>query len=344
MEKGKASVKLKRTLLIAISVLLALVLILVIVGVAYTESLLNRINKNPDDSTISQEEYQDYLNQTEESDPDFTGPTLDPGDVEWDQNDEVITKQEHIINILLIGQDRRPGQGRQRSDVMLLCTLNTKTKELTMTSFLRDLYVPIPGYDDNRLNACYAFAGMKLLNKCLENNFGVSVDGNLEVDFDGFAQIIDLMGGVDMYLTQAEANFLNKYGGYSVSAGMNHLDGKKALLYTRNRYVGNGDFSRTERQRKVMTALIEKSKGMSLSQMKELAETMLPMITTDLSNKEILNYMMEILPLVGELKIKNITIPAEGTYKYASIRGMSVLVPDLAANREILKSLKGESE
>lgn len=343
MEKGKASVKWKRTLLITISVILALVLILVIVGVAYAESLLNRINKNPDDSTISQEEYQDYINQTEESDPDFTGPTLDPGDVEWDQNDEVVKDEEHIINILLIGQDRRPGQGRQRSDVMLLCTLNTKTKELTMTSFLRDLYVPIPGYDDNRLNACYAFAGMKLLNKCLENNFGVHVDGNLEVDFDGFAQIIDLMGGVDMYLTQAEANFLINRGS-DATEGMNHLDGKAALLYTRNRYVGNGDFTRTERQRKVITALVEKCRGMSVSQMKELAETMLPMITTDLSNKEILSYMMEILPLVRELKIKNITIPAEGTYKYASIRGMSVLVPDLAANREILKNLKGESQ
>lgn len=344
MEKGKASVKWKRTLLITVSVILVLVLILVIVGVAYAESLLNLINKNPDDSTISQEEYQDYLNQTEESDPNFTGPTVDPDDMDWDQNDEVITKQEHIINILLIGQDRRPGQGRQRSDVMLLCTVNTKTKELTMTSFLRDLYVPIPGYDDNRLNACYAFAGMKLLNKCLENNFGVLVDGNLEVDFDGFAQIIDLMGGVDMYLTQAEADFMWRHGGYRVNAGMNHLDGKKALLYTRNRYVGNGDFSRTERQRKVMTALVEKSKSMSLSQMKELVETMLPMITTDLSNKEIMSYMMEILPLMSELKIKTQTIPAEGTYKYASIRGMSVLVPDLAANREILKNLKGESE
>lgn len=343
MEKGKTSVKLKRVLLITISVILAVVLIALIAGVAYMENLLNLINKNPDDSTISQEEYQDFLNQTEESDPDFTGPTMNPDDMNWNQNDEVVKDEEHIINILLIGQDRRPGQGRQRSDVMLLCTVNTKTKELTMTSFLRDLYVPIPGYDDNRLNACYAFAGMKLLNKCLENNFGVHVDGNLEVDFDGFAQIIDLMGGVDMYLSQSEANFLINRGS-DASEGMNHLDGKATLLYTRNRYVGNGDFTRTERQRKVMAALIEKCRGMSVSQMKELAETMLPMITTDLSNKEILSYMMEILPLVRELKIKNITIPADGTYKYASIRGMSVLVPDLAANREILKSLKGESE
>lgn len=344
MEKGKASVKWKRILLITISVILAVVLIMLVVGVAYMESLLNLINKNPDDSTISQEEYQDFLNQTEESDPDFTGPTMDPDDMNWDQNDEVVKDEEHIINILLIGQDRRPGQGRQRSDVMLLCTVNTKTKELTMTSFLRDLYVPIPGYDDNRLNACYAFAGMKLLDKCLENNFGVLIDGNLEVDFDGFTEIIDLMGGVDIYLTQAEANYIIKYGGVNATEGMNHLNGKAALSYTRNRYVGNGDFSRTERQRKVIAELVEKCRNMSVSQMKELVETMLPMITTDLSNKEILGYMMEILPMIGELKIKTQTIPAEGTYKYASIRGMSVLVPDLAANREILKSLKGESQ
>ncbi len=328
-----------KKLLCVLGGILAVVLILVIVATAYMEKMLNLMNRNPDDSTMSSSEYQEFIdNQTETADPNFTGPTMDPEDVQWDVNTEEVTDDEHIINIMLIGQDRRPGQGRQRSDVMLLCTVNTATKELTMTSFLRDLYVQIPGYEDNRMNATYAFGGMKLLSKCMETNFGIHVDGNLEVDFDRFTGVIDLVGGVDMYLTNSEANHLIAHG-FSAKSGMNHLDGKAALTYARNRSVGNGDFSRTERQRKVVSAVLEKCKGMSVGQLKELAEKMLPMITTDLTNKQILDYMGKLLPMLGQLKVTSQRVPADGTYQYASIRGMSVLVPDLEANREILKKM-----
>ena len=212
MEKEK-NTKTRKILLSVLGVILVIVLVLVIAVTAYMERLLNLMNRNPDDSTISSSEYEEFINnQTETADPDFTGPTMDPDDIHWDVNTEDVTDEVHIINIMLIGQDRRPGQGRQRSDVMLLCTVNTATKELTMTSFMRDLYVPIPGYADNRMNATYAFGGMKLLSKCMENNFGIHVDGNLEVDFDRFTEVIDLLGGVDMYLTESEAKHMIKQG------------------------------------------------------------------------------------------------------------------------------------
>lgn len=342
MKESKISAGTKRVLLTVLGILLVLIILAAVIGTAYVENMLNLINKQPDDSTISQEEYQDFMNnQTEEPDPDFKGETIAPEDVEWEVNEETVPDDKHIINIMLIGQDRRPGQGRTRSDVMLLCTVNKNTKELTLTSFMRDLYVPIPGYQDNRMNACYAFAGMKLLNKCMETNFGIYVDGNLEVDFNGFIHVIDTMGGVDITLTNSEANYMIKRG-YSVTAGQNHMDGKTALSYARNRAIGNADFSRTERQRKVITALVEKCRGMSLSQLKGLMETVLPMITTDLTNKEILDYMMQILPMLKDLKVNTQRIPADGTFKYASIRGMSVLVPDLEANRQILKGIMAE--
>lgn len=343
MKKSKKSSFKKRLFLLVLSVILLFVFVALIAGTAYMEKMLNLINKNPDDSMISQEEYEDYINnQTEDADPDFTGETLDPDDVHWDINEETVPDDAHIINIMLIGQDRRPGEGRARSDVMLLCTINTETKKLTMTSFMRDLYVPIPGYRDNRMNATYAFGGMKLLNKCMESNFGIHIDGNVEVDFNGFVSVIDAIGGVDMYLTAAEANHLVKYG-HSASVGMNHLDGEAALTHARNRSVGNSDFSRTERQRKVIAAVLEKCKGMSLGQLTGLAEKMLPKVTTDLTNKQILNYIVDILPLLTNLEVGTQQIPASGTFQYARIRGMSVLVPDLEANRQVLMGIIGNS-
>lgn len=331
--------KVKRILLIVISVVLALILIALIVGTAYMESLLNLINKNPDDSTISSSEYEEFINQqTESVDPTFSGETVDPTDVQWGENTEAVKHGDHIINIMLIGQDRRPGEGRTRSDSMILCTINKQTKELTMTSFMRDMYVQISGYQDNRINACYAFGGMKLLNACLKDNFGVYVDGNIEVDFDGFKKVIDLVGGVDIKLSNSEANHLAARG-YNVVAGMNHMDGAAALAHARNRSIGSGDFSRTERQREVLTAVLNKCKSLSLTQLNDLLQSILPTITTDMSNREIMDCFMEIAPMLGSLKMTTQRIPLDDTYKYASIRGMSVLVPDLEANRQFLKEM-----
>ncbi len=343
MNNRKASGKGKRIALIVLTVILALILVVLIIATAYMERLLNMINKNPDNSTMSSEEYQEFLDsQTETTNPDFTGEVLDPEDVELNLNDKPVEDQDHIINIMLIGQDRRPGEGRTRSDVMILCTLNKTTKELTMTSFMRDMYVAIPGYRDDKMNATYILGGMNLLDKCLETNFGVHVDGNIEVDFNGFADIVDLMGGVDIYLSNAEANHLI-YNGHSAVPGMNHLSGEAALMYTRNRSVGNSDFTRTERQRKVLSALFEKCRNMNLSQMKNLVKNILPMITTDLSNREIMDYLMDIVPLLKDMKINTNRIPADGTYRDAEIREMLVLVPDLEANRAILDEIMGKT-
>ncbi len=343
-EKNTSGKSKKQTGLIVLCSVLAVILVLLIVGTAYMESVFGLINRNPDNSTLSSEEYEKFLNeQTETMDPNFTGEVLDPSDVEWEHGGEVLENSDEVINILLIGQDRREGQGRQRSDSMILCTINKKNNSLTMTSFMRDMYVPIPGYRDDRINACYALGGMELLDSCLETNFGIQVDGNVEVDFKGFMKIIDLFGGVDIELTQSEANYLNKYGNWDVSddhwnlhAGVNTLNGSQALAYSRIRYIGNGDFQRTERQRTVLNKILEKVKNMSLAQANDLLKKILPMVTTDMTNQEIMSYSMAVLPMLSNLKVTNIRIPADGTYKNASIRGMSVLVPDLQANRRVL--------
>lgn len=287
--------------------------------------------------TLSSSEIAELETMTEPEDVGGTEPTLQPEDVTWaTEPAETIGGEEvdHIINILLIGQDRRPGQGRQRSDAMILCTVNTDAKTLTMTSFLRDLYVQIPGYRDNRINAAYQFGGMPLLNQCLEVNFGVHVDGNVEVDFNEFIKIIDLMGGVRISLTNAEVGYLQKFG-HDVYPGMNKLSGEKALAYARIRKIDN-DFGRTNRQRTVLTALLNKVKTMSFEEQYDLLLEVLPLITTDIETKDILQYALRLLPILDELQVTTQHIPAKDAYYNARIRGMSVLVPDLEKNRQIL--------
>ena len=270
MKRNGISPSAKRAVLIVLSVVLAVILIALIAGTAYMEKMLGLINKNPDDSTMSREEYEQFLkDQAATEETGNTAETIDPDDVNLNLNEKPVETQEHIINIMLVGQDRRPGEGRTRSDVMILCTVNKKTKELTLTSFMRDMYVSIPGYGGDKMNHSYAYGGMKLLNKTMQENFGIQVDGQVEVDFNGFKDVIDLMGGVDIYLGRTEANYMIAHG-YDVFNGTNRLYGDAALFYARNRSVGNGDFTRTERQRKVLNALFEKCRGMSLSQLQKL--------------------------------------------------------------------------
>jgi len=345
--KGKGKLN-KRTLLIILCAVLAVVLVLMIIGTAYMEKLMNLIGRSDGDDTISPS---DYVDETDTMPSDFQGSIMDPDDIQWDKYNGSVKDAEHIINIMLIGQDRRPGEGRARSDVMILCSINKKTQELTMTSFMRDMYVPIPKFWDDKMNAAYALGGMETLNACLAESFGVHVDGNVEVDFNGFIELIDLVGGVDMELTGAEARYLNNEQGlqetsgsfgWDLKEGKNHLTGGQALAYARIRAIGDGDFGRTERQRKVISALIEKCKGMNLTKLNKLMEEALPMLTTDLTNREILNYIVDLLPILTNLKVNTQRIPADGTYQYAWIDEKSVLLPDLEANRELLTHCMAE--
>ena len=150
---------------------------------------------------------------------------------EQNQQELVGGRGSGIINILLIGQDRREGEDSKqaRSDSMILCSFNQKTGQITMTSFLRDLYIPIPGHGSNRINAAYAIGGMELLRQTIQEDFQVYIDGCVEVDFVQFTQIIDLLGGVQISLRQDEAEIINQETGSSLTEGEQLLKGAQAL-------------------------------------------------------------------------------------------------------------------
>lgn len=342
----------KRTSLIVACVVLALILVVMVAVVAYVNTLLGRLNR-PDDGTsgptLSSSQIDDILKQTDPTDtvdPFDTTPTIDPTDVTWTTDPADPLTNENIINILFIGQDARPGETTQRSDAMILCTLNKATNTLTMSSFMRDMYVQIPGYGDSRINASYAIGGMKLLNECLKVNFGVEVDGNIEINFVSFMKVIDMMGGIDMELTAAEAEYLNRRGNWQVEEyagdwqlveGMNHLTGTQALAYSRIRDIGD-DFGRTERQRKVLTKLLHMTKDLSMLELNKLLYTAVDMVTTDMSNAQITNLVLQVFPMLSDMEIKTQRVPAWGHYQNAKINGMMVLLPDLEKIREHLKT------
>ena len=263
------------------------------------------------------------LSQTE-STTSANEDVIAPEDVTWNGDMFEAITNDGLLNILLIGQDRRPDEGRQRSDCMILCSLNPETKELSMISFLRDLYVQIPGRSDNRLNAAYVYGGFDLIKETFNHNFGVNIDGCLEVDFDSFEQIVDILGGVEIELTSAEAQIV----GSGATEGLCHLNGEQALTYTRIRKI-DSDFQRTARQRALLNAVFSKMKGCGLTELMTLVSEILPLMTTDMTNDELMSLAFNLASSLSELKIENYGVPSSGNYQNATINGMAVLVPDL---------------
>lgn len=269
-------------------------------------------------------------------------------------------RDDGIMNILLIGQDMREGADHKLADAMILCSVNRHTGTMTMCSLMRDMYVQLPDYaghtgTKNRINAAYSLGyawngdrgGMEMLDKLILEQFGVEVDYNVEFSFDSFVRVVDTLGGVELDLTEAEAAYLNKQsnltGGYS--EGSNLLDGESALVFVRTRHssAGDSDFFRTGRQRAVVAAVTEKLRKMNLKQLHSLITDILPMIHTDMTNREILSCAVKLLPIAKNLKIESQQIPADGTYENARVEiggySAAVLVPDLEKNKQILMEI-----
>ena len=332
-----------RGALIALCVVLAIILVVLVAATVYAEVTLGRIRRSDHQSTLSSSEMDDLINETDPHDPDFTGPTYDKDDVTLPSyTAPEIINGEHVLNILLVCTDN-DGTYRGRSDSMILCTVDTEKKTLTMTSFLRDMYLNIPGYGKQRINVAYMVGGFPMLYDTLRENFGVVVDYGVEVNFDSFTEVIDRVGGVDITLTSAEASHLQGKG-YDVYEGVNHMDGATALAHARNRTTGyDGDFSRTNRQRAVLEALFVKASTLDVTSLMGLVDVMIPMVVTDMSNTEIISAATTLAPIMSELELVSQRIPADGTYEMAMIDGMSVLLPDFDANHKLLQETIGDN-
>ena len=320
---------------IGTKIALSLVAVIVIVGLAgwlIISGKLGLINRISNENRINRNE------ETFEQDENNGGESINANDVDLNEDEINTFTADDVNNILLIGTDGRTVTERgTRSDTMIVCSINRKTKEIKLTSFMRDTYVAIPGYSKNRLNAAHAFGGVSLLDETIEKNFGIHIDGNIVVNFNSFVEAMTQVGDIELEISQSEANAINKEGHFNLKAGKVALKPEEALMYVRIRHTGGGDFERTERQRKFLLAAFNKIKSLSLSEMMALADKILPCFATDMSNGTILGYVTQIGSggySVGD----TLRIPIDDGWKYAMINDtMSVVLPDLQKNSDAIK-------
>jgi LCP family protein required for cell wall assembly len=341
----------KKNLPVLIKFIIGLIVILVISVSAiliFINVELNKINHLEETPKISPEnEYfeiippdEEYLGVVSSNDEGMTADTSEIYDstagnaIESPKTE--ISKDNNIVNILLVGQDRRPGEGRARSDTMMIATINKKNNTVKLTSIMRDLYVKIPGYSDNRINAAYAFGGMKLLDETIEKNFNIHIDGNIEVDFDRFIQVIDKVGKIDIFINKQEAAYLSVQGFTGLSEGVVQMDGALALAYCRIRYIGNSDYERTDRQKRVIKSEFNNVKDLGLDKILKLVDEVFPLVRTDMSNGKMINLASSVA-LMGINDIESCRIPVNNAYTAKRIKGMAVLVPDLFKNQAALQ-------
>lgn len=344
MAKKKKKQEALRSTLIVLSIVLGLVLALLVAGTVYADYLLGKVNyvdKDATTPTFSQEEIELIVNETEPEDPDFTGPELNEEDIVLETVPVLEEMSENVVTILLLGIDRRKNEPA-RTDTIMLCTLNKTQNTITLTSLQRDTYVRIPDHKSNRINAPYVWGGATLLEETLEYNFGIEVDGYVEIDFAHFEDLIDLLGGIEIELTSAEANFINFWSGSKLRSGLQMLPGEQALWYSRFRGTAAGDFGRTNRQRVVLSTLLNEYKNKSMTELLGLLDDILPMVTTDLTQDEVLGYFMDFFPMLASAEIVSMRIPQEGAYYQAKIDGMAVIVPDIPKCAEALHEILAE--
>ncbi|SHE79125.1 LCP family protein [Caloramator proteoclasticus] len=253
-------------------------------------------------------------------------------------------EEKGFINILLIGIDAREKGEAARTDSIILATLDTNNKTIKLTSFMRDMYVPIPGYRPHKINAAFTLGGPELLMKTLYEDFQVNVQYYICIDFNAFQDVIDTLGGIEVEVKDYEVDEINKYikevnGKNSTlltAPGYQKLNGQQALSYCRIRKVGNGDYERTERQRKVLGLLIDKVRGVSVFKLPELAKAVLPYIKTNIPTTKLMNIGYTAYKF-GNTPVEKARVPFDYTFEDTYVNGMSVLIPDFQKNAIMLE-------
>lgn len=248
-------------------------------------------------------------------------------------------EDEDVYNLLLVGVDRRDKTWNGNSDSMMLVSINHTAKRVSVVSLMRDTYVDIPGYGYNKLNAAYALGGGPLLTETITDTYKVDVFRYAAVDFENMIQIIDALGGIDLEMTDAEVEVANGYmldmcntlglNGYDYvlpGGGVYHCNGVQAVAYARNRYVGNSDYARTERQRYVISQIIEEVKRMDVAQLTQFVKDVLPLVTHNVEETEIWDLVTK-APEILQYKFVQDRIPYDNMYDVIYVDSQDMLVP-----------------
>ena len=216
--------------------------------------------------------------------------TIDAADEKIRQNldNSKIWKSDSVLNILLLGTDYGTGSSAcGRSDAMIILSVNKAVQKVKLISISRNVYAAIPGFKNSMISHAHIFGGPALAIKSVEQNYKIGIDNYVSCGFDSFVKIINILGGVRLTLSEIEAKAMSKYDSSITGAGSYLLNGATALQYSRQRYF-DSDKGRTERQRKVLSALADKFKSITVKQALKIVNTVLPLVNTDMKKSEIL--------------------------------------------------------
>ena len=317
--KKKATTKQKRKRKLILFIIEIIVLIILLVGVFYA-SKLNKINRQQlDESKVEKAE---VSKETEETLSGYT-------------------------DIALFGLDNRSNgtYDTGNSDVIMVLSINNDTKEVRMVSIYRDTYLDVSSKDEKsnfqKCNSAYARGGAERAVSMLNKNLDLNIDNYVVFDFAAIADAIDLLGGIELDITEAEMKIMNesyitytedivgKESSFIDHAGTQTVDGVQAVSYARIRYTAGGDFKRAERQRTVISKTFEKAKKANISKITQIMDTVFPEIKTDLSSTE----MMKIVRIAMGYDIsQSVGFPFDRTTDTLGKKGSCVIPCDLESN------------
>ena len=339
-KRGRA----KRILIIALSI----IFLISGSGLLYVYSFLDSFNYNYSGETI----------KTNNSNGQTTDANIGSESTSLTYDGKTLLSDSKVLNVMLFGEDKTNGEEHGRSDTMIMLSIDNRNKKIKLTTFMRDTFVYIPGYDHGKLNSAYQFGGPALAIETIESNFGIKVDRYAVVDYQSFKKIIDIMGGIDIELTEDEIGYINFQMWINDQTdtettitdppGVVHLNGTEALWYARNRgfyepekYPGvvfsGDDWDRTRRQRNFLSTTMSNLKNASIDQIIRMAGEIGPLITTNFKKDEITTLILNALTYlqydVEEFSIPNGDLGGNWEYMNDPYYGSCIAITDIDAVR-----------
>jgi LCP family protein required for cell wall assembly len=265
-------------------------------------------------------------------------------DSELDISNEASKLDSQVTNIALLGTDSRNAADAGHSDSIMILSIDKIHNKLKISSIMRDTYVNLEGHGMNIITEAYHYGGAALSVKTLNSTFDLNIKNYVTVDFDGLQNIIDSIGGIQLNIKSSEIPYINKciddiakLNKVSVkhirTGGKQQLNGAQALAYTRERATGSGDFDRTERQRIMLTAVIEKIKARGVTKLPSTVSTVLPYTTTNMGQASIMS-LGTLIFTSNMTTIDQVRFPVDGYYQATPINGQDPIEADLVALKD----------
>ena len=269
--------------------------------------------------------------------------TFDSPSLNQVEDYKINSNKDEIINILLVGTDKRQPNEVSRADSIIIATIDKKHNKMKFSSILRDTNVNIKGHGEDKINAAYAYGGIGRLTDTIYKNLGIKLNNYVVIDFLGFEKLVDTLGGLEIDVKSYEIKEMNKFIGEVneikspkiEKAGLQILDGQQVLAYTRIRKVGNGVFERTERQRRVMTLIANKLKEMSVFKYPTIVSSLMEGIETNIEPINLIKYGLNVYNM-DDLKFEQIQIPSDKYSEGKTYKGSWRILMDKKQNTKLL--------